>query len=424
MTINNILVVGGGGREHALVWALDRSANVGRICVAPGNAGTAELAENVDISAGDVNALVKFSLDKRVDLVVVGPEVPLAIGLVDALQQAKVKAFGPTQAAALLEASKAFSKAFMLEHGIPTAEYAEFENYDAAVRYLDEFNRPVVVKADGLAAGKGVIVCETVQEARNALKQIMLDERFGAAGSRVIIEERLEGPELSILAFSDGQHIAVMPPTRDHKRAYDGDEGPNTGGMGAFTPPPDVDSTLIEQIKAEVLQPAVTGLAAKGTPYIGVLYAGMMLTSDGPKALEFNCRFGDPETQVILPMLQSDLFEIMMACINGHLDKIDVRWREGACATVVMASQGYPGSYPKGALIEGIGQASALDEVTVFHAGTARGSNGGLVTAGGRVLAVSAVAPDLTKALNVAYTGVGKIVFDGAHFRKDIGSGA
>lgn len=421
MTQFDILVVGGGGREHALAWALRKSPQTGVLYVAPGNAGTEAIAHNVDISAGDAAALVGFAIENHVDLVVVGPEVPLAMGLVDQMQEANIRAFGPTQSAALIEASKVFSKAFMQEHNIPTATYAEFNSYDAAIRYLDEFNRPVVVKADGLAAGKGVMVCETVAEARAALKSIMLDEQFGAAGHKVIIEERLEGPEVSILAFTDGKTVVTMPPARDHKRAYDNDEGPNTGGMGAFAPPADVFPELVEQIKQDVLQRAVDGMAKRGTPYTGVLYAGLMLTPDGPRTLEFNCRFGDPETQVILPMLETDLVEIMLACVEGRLADIDVHWRDGACATVVMAAPGYPASYPKGLPIQGIDEAEALQDVMVFHAGTDHDYQRAVVTAGGRVLAVSALGDDLSAALNKSYAGVAQIHFEGAHYRKDIG---
>jgi len=416
-----VLVVGGGGREHALAWAIHRSSQVKKLYVAPGNAGTAAIAQNVNIPAGDVNALTQFALENHIDLVVIGPEVPLALGLVDALKKVNIKAFGPTASAALIEASKAFSKQFMQQHDVPTATYAEFSSYDAAIRYVDEMNGPFVVKADGLAAGKGVIMCESPQKARAALKQIMVDEAFGEAGQKVILEEWLEGPELSLMAFCDGKTVVPMPPARDHKRAFDHDEGPNTGGMGAFSRPADVSPELMALVKETVLQPVIDGLAAQGTPYVGVLYAGLMLTADGPMTLEFNCRFGDPETQVILPLLETDLVAVMLACVDGTLDQLDVGWKPGACATVVMSSPGYPGNYPKGLVISGVDAANQADDTVVFHAGTALDESGDLVTSGGRVLAVSATGDDLNAALDRAYAGVKQITFEGAHYRTDIG---
>lgn len=426
----NALVVGSGGREHALAWSLARSWRVKQVYVAPGNAGTQWQgapciegfrpfvgSQNVDIAAEDINALVQFSVKNDIGLAVIGPEVPLSLGLVDALNDAGIKTFGPTRAAAQIEASKAFAKQFMRDHDIPTAEYAAFSDYDSAVRYLEEFNRPVVVKADGLAAGKGVIVCDDLVSAKAALKEILVDGAFGTAGTQVIIEERLTGPELSVLAFSDGKHVAVMPPTRDHKRAFDGDEGPNTGGMGAYSPVPDVTPELIDTIKRTVLEPTIAGLAAQGTPYVGVLYAGLMLTPDGAKTLEFNCRFGDPETQVILPLLETDLPRVLMACVDGTLDTLEIEWSDEACATVVLASPGYPASYPKGLPISGVDK---VQDAIVFHAGTAR-ENGQLVTNGGRVLAVSALGADMDAALQNAYRELKRISFEGAHYRTDIG---
>ena len=424
------LVVGSGGREHALAWSLARSWRVTQVYVAPGNAGTQwqgapciegyrpfVSAENVDITADDIEGIVAFATKQSIGLVVVGPEVPLAAGLVDVLTAAGIKAFGPTQAAAQLEASKAFSKQFMQEHKIPTAAYAAFDDFEAALAYVRDLNRPVVVKADGLAAGKGVIVCDDVAQAESALAEIMQDKAFGDAGATVIVEERLTGPELSVLAFVDGDTIAVMPPTRDHKRALDGDEGLNTGGMGAFTPVPEFTPELIAEIEATVLRPAVDGMKAQGTPYKGVLYAGLMLTPDGPKTLEFNCRFGDPETQVILPLLETDLTRILLACVDGTLDSFEVEWSDEACATVVLASPGYPGSYPKGLPISGVDK---ISEAIVFHAGTARDGQQ-VVTSGGRVMAVSAVGADMDAALTKAYAELKRIHFDGMHYRTDIG---
>lgn len=428
----NVLVIGSGGREHTLAWALARSPTVAQVYVAPGNAGTEWPAEmqsgrapstNVPIAADDVKALITFAHDPpsgRIDLTVVGPEGPLAAGIVDAFEDAGLRIFGPRREAAQIEASKAFAKDFMRECGIPTGDYVSFTEYAAARAYLQEDDGPVVVKASGLAAGKGVIVCDTRDEARAALHKIMVERAFGDAGETVLIEERLTGPELSVLAFSDGKTVIPMPPARDHKRVYDNDEGPNTGGMGAYAPAPDVGESLVRDVQRTILQPAIDGMAARGTPYAGVLYAGLMLTEDGPRVLEFNCRFGDPEAQVIVPLLASDLAEVLLACVEGRLDQVDVLWRPAVCATVIMASPGYPGSYPTGRTISGTDEVTALDDVMVFHAGTAcRGER--LVTAGGRVLAVSALGETLKTALQRAYDGVERIHFDGAHYRRDIG---
>lgn len=413
-----VLIVGGGGREHAIAWALRKSSEVGALFVAPGNAGTESIATNVPISDRDIPELVDFAQQSRIDLAVIGPETPLAMGIVDAMQAAEILAFGPKSVTAQLEASKVFSKAFMQKNNIPTADYGEFSDYDEAVRFIESFGRPVVVKADGLAAGKGVIVCDDVEQAKAALRQILLDGAFGQAGSRVVVEERLTGREVSVLAFSDGNSLVMMPAARDHKRIFDNDAGPNTGGMGAYAPVPGVAPELLDHICCTVLQPAVDGMAARGTPYVGVLYAGMILTPDGPRTLEFNCRFGDPETQVILPLLETDLLAIIQACIEGRLHELDVRWQAGACATVVVASPGYPGSYPKGLPVTGLDD---VKDSIVFHAGTARDADGRVVTSGGRVLAVSGVGDDLSAALASAYDGISRIQFEGMHYRRDIG---
>lgn len=438
-----ILIIGSGGREHALAWKLAQSPQVGRIFVAPGNGGTElrkplsvnrkrntehsqQITKNVPIAADDIPALVAFAGEKGVDLTIVGPEAPLAAGIVDAFQAAGLSIFGPTKAAAQLEASKAFAKQFMRQHGIPTGDFAVFTDYDTAVSHLQTLSGGVVIKASGLAAGKGVIVCDDRAEAEAALRQIMLDKAFGSAGAEVLVEERLFGPELSVLAFCDGCTVVPMLPARDHKRAYDNDEGPNTGGMGVFAPPPDVDGTLMDEVMRAILQPTADGMAAQGTPYVGVLYAGLMLTADGPKVLEFNCRFGDPETQVILPMLDGDLADILLACVEGRLRPEMVHWHDGACAAVVMAAPGYPGAYPKGLPISGLD--GVPDDVVVFHAGTAiqysvDSEQYSVVTAGGRVLAVAARGEDLETAVSRAYAGVAQIYFEGAHYRKDIGAG-
>jgi phosphoribosylamine---glycine ligase len=420
-----LLVIGSGGREHTLAWALARSPRVQQIYVAPGNAGTEWPAEperaaavNIPIAAENLSELVEFAQNKHIDLVVVGPEAPLALGLVDHLRTAGIRVFGPTQAAAQLEVSKSFSKAFMQQIGIPTAEYASFDTLDAAQQFVRQLNKPVVIKADGLAAGKGVILCDTPEEADVALHRILVKREFGDAGQRVIVEERLSGPEVSALAFCDGHTVAFMPLARDHKRVFDGDAGPNTGGMGAYAPVPDLPPELIEFIQTEVLQRTVSGMAERGTPYSGVLYAGLMLTPDGPKVLEFNCRFGDPETQVILPLLANDLAEIMLACADGTLNQVSTHWRKGACATVVAASPGYPSSYPKGLEIHGLAQ--EIDETIVFHAGTTC-IDEQIVTAGGRVLSVSGIGDTLATALDRAYDRIGQIHFEGMHYRRDIG---
>lgn len=428
MASKRVLVIGSGGREHALAWALARSAQVERVTVAPGNAGTVwapgdGVAEsrNAPIGVDDFSGLIDLAHAEGIALTVVGPEVPLAAGVVDAFTAADLPAFGPSKAAAQLEASKAFSKDFMKKHGIPTAGYRTFTNFETADKYLDEVDGSVVIKASGLAAGKGVIVTDTVDEARRALRQTMQDKIFGASGDTVIIEERISGPEVSVLAFSDGKTIAPMPPARDHKRVRDNDQGPNTGGMGCYTPVPDVSQAEIEEIKRTILQPTVDGMHEQGIPYIGVLYAGLMKTSAGFKVIEFNCRFGDPETQVILPLLESDLFEIAKACAEGRLDQIDIRWNKSACATVALASPGYPGSYPKGLPISVLDKAAQHEGVSIFHAGTALDGSGQVVTSGGRVLNVSAVGADLPEALGRAYSAVEDIHFDGMHFRRDIG---
>ncbi len=343
--MKRVLVIGSGGREHALAWALERSPQVRQVYVAPGNAGT---AENVPIPVDDFEALIAFARAQFIDLTVVGPENPLAAGIVDAFQAAGLPIFGPTQAAARLEASKAFAKDFMREHQIPTAAYGVFEDYAQAKAALADFGDQLVVKADGLAAGKGVLICDTRAEAEAALDQIMQQGAFGSAGTRVVLEERLSGDEISVLALCDGARCLPLRVARDHKRALDGDRGLNTGGMGAFAPTPDVPQTLVDEIVRTVIQPTVDGMAARGTPYVGVLFVGLMLTADGPQVLEFNCRFGDPETQAVLPLLQSDLYTVLMACIEGRLANIRLDWLDASCATVVLASPGYPGQLPKG----------------------------------------------------------------------------
>jgi phosphoribosylamine--glycine ligase len=415
----SVLVVGSGGREHAIVWKVAQSPLVEEIFIAPGNAGTAQVGTNVAIGVEDIDALVAFAQENGIGLTAVGPEVPLAMGIVDAFQAAGLTVFGPTQAAAQLEASKAFAKAFMQARGIPTAKAAIFTDYEAAISALPEFENAegVVIKASGLAAGKGVIVCDSLAQAEAALQEIMQDKAFGDAGDEVLIEERMSGPELSLLVLTDGKTAVPLMPSRDHKRAYNNDEGPNTGGMGVYGPPPDVDQALIDDVMATIIEPTIRGMAAQGTPYVGVLYAGLMLTADGPKVIEFNCRFGDPETQVVLPMLDGDLAEIILACAEGRLTSDLVKVHPGAAATVVMASPGYPGSYPKGLPITGLGN---VTDAIVFHAGTKQ-ENGKIVTSGGRVLCVTALGDDMETVVSRAYDGVEQIHFKGAHYRTDIG---
>ncbi len=414
-----VLVVGSGGREHALAWSLKRSPKVSEILVAPGNAGTATCGENLAVGTDDIPALVQVATERRVDLVVVGPEAPLAAGLVDALKEVGIPAFGPSRAAAQIEASKAFAKDFMRENGIPTAEYAVFEDYRDAKRYLDKHPAPIVIKASGLAAGKGAIVCQTDREAQEALQMIMVERKFGSAGDQVVIEECLHGQEVSVLAFTDGYTVTPMVLSQDHKPAYDGDRGPNTGGMGCYAPAPVLSPQMLARVQNEVLQAAVDGLRRRGTPYVGVLYAGLMVAGDQFRVLEFNCRFGDPETQVILPLLETDLVEVIWACLDGSLSDVELEWRDAFCVCVVMASGGYPGSYQKGFPIEGLDRVATLSNVVVFHAGTAL-KDGQVVTNGGRVLGVTAWAPTLREAVDRSYQAVSMIDWPGVMYRRDI----
>jgi phosphoribosylamine--glycine ligase len=424
-----VLVIGNGGREHALAWALSRSPQVEQVYVAPGNGGTTWDAadsiglnpgapsQNVDIDAANFEALIAFTREHQVDLTVVGPEVPLVDGIVDAFQAASLAVFGSVQGAAQLEGSKAFAKDFMVEQNIPTGEYFTTDDYYAARKFLDEYSQPLVIKASGLAAGKGVLICDTREEAEAALHQVMVDKAFGDAGTTVVIEERLRGRELSVLAFCDGKTAKPMIVARDYKRALDGNKGLNTGGMGAIAPADDVSQALIDSITEKALLPVIEGMKNLGTPYVGVLYAGIMLTESGAKVLEYNCRFGDPETQVILPLLKTDLYAIMLACINGALADIDIEWHDVYCSTVVCAAPGYPEAYPKELPISGV---TAFSHGIVFHAGTAT-IDDQLVTNGGRVLAVTAIGDTLQAALEKSYAGVDSIHFDGMHFRTDIG---
>ena len=416
-----VLVIGQGGREHVLAWKLAQSPKVDTVFCAPGNAGTAVDAVNVDISDSDIPALLAFAQDKQIDLTVVGPEAPLVAGLSDAFRDAGLKVFGPSQAAAQLEGSKTFSKELMKAAKVPTAEYRTFQHAEDALEYLESRgDQPIVVKADGLAAGKGVFVCTSQAEAEAAVRTIMVDQKFKEAGATVVIEECLEGIETSILAIVDGKTIIPLETSQDHKRAHDGDEGPNTGGMGAYSPAPYVDSELMDQIIEEILIPTVHTMKRQNAAFSGVLYAGLMLTAQGPKVLEFNVRFGDPEAQPVLMRLKTDLFEILMNAAQGRLDEIpDLEWDDRAAVCVVMAADGYPGSYPKGDEIAGLEAAGQLPDVKVFHAGTTL-SQGHVLTNGGRVLGVTALGDNIMTAKLQAYKAVKCIRWDGAWCRKDI----
>ncbi|HEV7224727.1 MAG TPA: phosphoribosylamine--glycine ligase [Pirellulales bacterium] len=417
----NVLIIGNGGREHALAWKISQSPRVERIFVAPGNAGTAEQAENVDLQAGDFPRLIKFAKENQVGLTVVGPEGPLTAGIVDAFQHEKLRIFGPSKAAAELEGSKVFCKNLLRHADVPTADYRVFRTADRAVTFLKEREDvPVVVKADGLASGKGVIVCSGRAEALDAVDRIGRAKEFGDAGNQIVIEERLDGQEASVLAISDGQTIVTLPPAQDHKRAHDGDTGPNTGGMGAYCPTPLLDDAALGWVEEHVLVPTVHAMKRARRPFRGVLYAGLMLTNQGPKVLEYNVRFGDPECQPILMRLKSDLVEVLEATIDGQLDRLQpLEWDPRPAVCVVMASEGYPGKYQTGRPIRGLEEAAKVPDVKVFHAGTATAS-GQIVTNGGRVLGVTALGGAISAAKLQAYTAVKAIRWDGAWCRKDI----
>jgi phosphoribosylamine--glycine ligase len=414
-----ILVIGSGGREHALVWKIAQSKRVRKLFCAPGNAGIADLAECAPIAATDIDQLAEFASRQKIDLTIVGPEVPLCAGIVDAFHARGLRVFGPNKRAAQLEGSKVFAKKFLLKYNVPTASAAIFGNADAACAHLRKVGAPIVVKADGLSAGKGVIVASSVEEAERAVANIMEQKAFSAAGGRVIIEECLRGEELSIMALVDGKSFRTLASAHDHKRAFDGDRGPNTGGMGAYSPAPLLDENLDRQI-TEIFRRTLAGLRAESIEFRGVLYAGLMITERGPQVLEFNCRFGDPEAQVVLPRMDSDLLDAVEATIDGSLDRLPLTWKNQAAVCVVMAAGGYPGPYERGQLIAGLKEAVKSDKVCVFHAGTRRNTSGQIVTDGGRVLGITALAETVEKAAARAYEAVQQIHFDGAHFRRDI----
>lgn len=418
-----ILVIGSGGREHALVWKLAQERRVTKLFCAPGNAGIAELAECVSIAATDIPSLAAFAAGEKIDLTIVGPEAPLCAGIVDIFQTCGLRIFGPNQRAAQLEGSKVFSKQLLLKYNVPTAPAAIFDDANAARAHLRKVGAPIVVKADGLAAGKGVIVASSVEEAERAIAEIMEKKAFGAAGAQVVIEECLRGNELSVMALVDGHSFRMLASAQDHKRALDGDRGPNTGGMGAYSPTPVLDRELEARV-ADIFQCTLAGLRAEGIEYRGVLYAGLMITERGPQVLEFNCRFGDPETQVVLPRLKSVLVDAVEATIDGSLDRLQLAWKSEFAVCVVMAAGGYPGPYERGLPITGLKQAASSDNVCVFHAGTRRNDDGQTVTDGGRVLGVTGLGDTIENAARRAYEAVEQIHFDGAHFRRDIAARA
>jgi len=412
-----LLIVGGGGREHAIAWKFSQSPQVDTLYCAPGNAGIAQIATCVPIKATDLDAMVRFAVAEAIDLVFVAPDDPLALGMVDALQQAGIRAFGPSRAAARIEASKSFAKDLMRRYQIPTADYAVFDSVEPALAHLNSCDLPIVIKADGLALGKGVIIAQTQLEAEQAVRDMLEGNAFGQAGSRVVIESFLTGPELTVLAFADGQTVVPMVSSRDHKRAFDHDQGPNTGGMGTIAPGARLSAQDQEQMLTTIFQPTIDAMAAEGCPFKGVIYFGLMLTPSGPKVIEYNARFGDPEAQVVLPLLETDLVDICLAVLDGRLDQIDIRWQDRNACCVVLASGGYPGAYETGYPISGL---DSVTESLVFHAGT-RQDGATIVTAGGRVLGVTAVSDTLEGAISQAYQDVARIHFDKVHYRRDIG---
>ena len=415
-----VLVVGGGGREHTIVWKIAQSPKVDKIYCAPGNGGIASIAECVPIKATDIEGVVSFAKEKSVDLVMVAPDDPLVMGMVDALEAEGIRAFGPRANAAVIEGSKVFSKELMKKYNIPTAEYEVFDNSAAALEYIKKGSFPAVIKAEGLALGKGVIIAQSLEEAEAGIRDIMENKVFGDSGNRVVIEEFLTGPEVSVLAFCDGRTVVPMVSAQDHKRAYDNDEGLNTGGMGTFSPSRLYDEAKAEECMKNIFLPTVAAMAAEGRPFKGVLYFGLMMTEKGVKVIEYNARFGDPETQVVLPRLKTDLVEIMEAVIDERLNEISIEWEDNAAVCVVMASGGYPVKYKSGYEITGLDEVEKNHDLMVFHAGT-KNENGKILTAGGRVIGITAVAPTLDAAIARAYEGVDMVNFENCHYRRDIG---
>ncbi|GFO53003.1 phosphoribosylamine--glycine ligase [Geomonas sp. Red276] len=418
-----VLVIGSGGREHALVWKIAQSPLVDTVYCAPGNPGTAQLATNLNIAVDDLQGLVTFAKEHGIGLTVVGPELPLSLGIVDLFEKEGLKIFGARQNAAIIEASKAFSKDLMKKYNVPTAAYEVFTEVQPAIEFIDKTGIPIVIKADGLAAGKGVIIAQTRDEAVEAVTDMLSGNAFGAAGSRVVIEEFLKGEEASFLAFTDGKNIIPLASAQDHKAVFDGDKGPNTGGMGAYSPAPVVTKSIHDKAMAEVMRRTVDGMAAEGRPYRGVLYAGLMIDGENVKTLEFNARFGDPECQPLLMRMKSDIVPILMAVASGDLSGVEIEWHDKATVCVVLAAEGYPGDYRKGDVINGLDEAATIEDLVVFHAGT-KSADAGIVTNGGRVLGVTALGNTVKDAIDRAYAGVAKINWPGMHCRKDIGAKA
>ncbi len=419
----NILVIGSGGREHALVWKIRQSPLVKKLYCAPGNGGIEEMAECVDIASDDIAGLLKFAKTKKIGLTVVGPEAALVAGIVDAFEKEKLMIFGPSKRAARLEGSKVFAKEAMREFHVPTAAFQSFDNYETAKSFLEKAQYPIVVKADGLAGGKGVMLCDNLLKAQEAVDQIMKQKIFKEAGAKIVVEECLKGEEVSILAISDGNNFVILDGAQDHKRIFDDDIGPNTGGMGAYSPTPFVDEEMLKTIETRIIDPVIRGMRREGIPFKGVLYAGIMITEEGPKVLEFNVRFGDPETQVLLPRLKNDLVEMMAASCEGRLEDMHLAWDKRRCVCVVMSSGGYPGKYEAGFEIKGLTAVQKDLETIVFHSGTKK-EDGNVVTAGGRVLGVTALGDTIEEAINHVYASVEKISFTRCFFRRDIGAKA
>ncbi|HEU0085824.1 MAG TPA: phosphoribosylamine--glycine ligase [Candidatus Paceibacterota bacterium] len=421
-TKQKILIIGGGGREHAVGWKIAQSKNPIELFFAPGNAGTASLGKNIPIKATDIDQLLKFAEKENINLTLALPDDPLALGIVDTFKAKGQRIFGPTKDAARLESSKAYAKNFMQKYGLPTAKFMTFTDSQNAKKYVETHTLPVVVKVSGLALGKGVFICQTHDEAKNAISEIMEKNSFGEAGKEIVIEEFLAGKEISIHAFCDGENFSLFPSSQDHKRIGEGNTGPNTGGMGTIAPLPFVDENLMKKIAETIVAPTLAGMKKEGAPFQGILYPGLILTNDGPKILEYNARFGDPETQSYMRLLETDLLEIMEACMDQNIKELPIKWTDASACTIILASQGYPGDYRKGEVISGIDKAEENKDIVVFHAGTSIGAGGELLTNGGRVLGVSAIGKNLTEALATAYSAISHINFSGMQYRKDIGN--
>jgi len=420
----NVLVIGGGGREHSLVYKLKANREIKNLFTAPGNAGTEKLSQNVNIPPENISEIKSFCIEKKIDLVVVGPENPLAIGIVDDLSKSGIKIFGPNKRATIIESSKVFAKEFMRRHNIPTADFYIFDELQTTKTFIQKHGLPIVIKADGLCAGKGVFVVNNNDELNKALNDIFINKRFGVAGEKVVVEEKLIGEEASFFAISDGEKVLPLIGAQDHKPAFDGDKGPNTGGMGAYAPAPLIDRKLYQKVMERIIYPTIEGLKQEGIEYKGVLYAGLMIKDNEPYVLEFNCRFGDPETQPMTMLIENELLPILLSSVKGGIDKTEIKWKKGYSICVVLSSGGYPGKYEKGKVIQGLEDVEKMKDVYVFHAGTKKDKEGKIVTNGGRVLGVTSYAEEFAVAQKKAYEAVEKIYFEGMHYRKDIGNKA